>query len=434
MNKKMRELLARKSQHVASMRAINDAAGAAARDLTPEEAIQFDSLKAQLESTNAAIDREQLLIEAERAAGVVIPDEAQISSVDNRAADPRRGFRSFGDFARSVHAAAVSHGRNMDERLLIGAAAPSTFSSEGVGQDGGFMIPPEYSTNIFAHSLGEDSFLALCDTTEIGGNSMVFPKDETVPWGTDGVRAYWQAEAGAGTPTKAKLGLVTQRLHKMLALIPVTDELLADTNALTSYLPKKAGASIRWKTNEAILFGNGNGQPIGVFNGSASVIQAKDAAQATLTLSALNLANMIARLPPSSYGNAVWMINNNVLPALFTLTLGNYPIYLPGGGQNVGGIQSNPYGTLLGRPILVTQHAKSFSSQGDVMLMDMSYYGAITKAGGVQIDTSMHLYFDADATAFRAIFRVDGSPKITAAITPANGSTTLSPFIQLAAR
>jgi hypothetical protein len=46
----------------------------------------------------------------------------------------------------------------------------------------------------------------------------------------------------------------------------------------------------------------------------------------------------------------------------------------------------------------------------------------------------MHLYFDADATALRAIFRVDGGPKIAAAISPAKGSTTLSPFIHLAAR
>jgi hypothetical protein len=46
----------------------------------------------------------------------------------------------------------------------------------------------------------------------------------------------------------------------------------------------------------------------------------------------------------------------------------------------------------------------------------------------------MHLYFDADATAFRATFRVDGQPKITSAISQAKGSNTLSPFIQLAAR
>ena len=142
---------------------------------------------------------------------------------------------------------------------------------------------------------------------------------------------------------------------------------------------------------------------------------------------------MISRLPPGSFPRSVWLINNDVLSALFTLTLGNYPIYLPA-GASVGGIVSSPYGMLLGRPVMVSQHAKSFSSEGDVLLVDLSYYQAITKAEGVSTATSMHLYFDADAMAFRTTFRMDGQPKITAAISPANGSTTLSPFVKLGAR
>jgi hypothetical protein len=68
------------------------------------------------------------------------------------------------------------------------------------------------------------------------------------------------------------------------------------------------------------------------------------------------------------------------------------------------------------------------------MLADWKYYRTITKADGIQMATSLHLYFDADATAFRATFRVDGQSKIAASITPANGSKNLSPFVQLAAR
>jgi len=215
--------------------------------------------------------------------------------------------------------------------------------------------------------------------------------------------------------------------------VPISDELLADATALGAYFEPAAARSIRWKTDEALCFGSGAGVPLGAFVGPAAIVVAKDSGQATLTLSTTNLANMIARLPAGSYGNSVWMLNNDVLPALFTLTLGNYPIYLPAGAP-VCGLQGSPYGTLLGRPIVVTQHAKSFSSQGDVMLADWRQYQTITKAGGIQTATSMHLYFDADAMAFRSIFRVDGAPKQAAPITPANGSNTLSPFVQLAAR
>jgi HK97 family phage major capsid protein len=142
---------------------------------------------------------------------------------------------------------------------------------------------------------------------------------------------------------------------------------------------------------------------------------------------------MFSRLPPGSFNKAIWLINNNVIPALGTLTLGNYPIFLPAVAPG-GTIQQAPVWTLLGRPVIISQHAKSFTSQGDVLLLDLSYYQAITKAEGVQTATSMHLYFDADAMAFRTTFRMDGQPKIAAPISPANGSTTLSPFVQLAAR
>jgi HK97 family phage major capsid protein len=69
-----------------------------------------------------------------------------------------------------------------------------------------------------------------------------------------------------------------------------------------------------------------------------------------------------------------------------------------------------------------------------VLLADLSYYQTITKADGMETATSIHLYFDADATAFRTIFRLDGQPKIVAPITPNKGTTKLSPFLQLAAR
>src|SRR5262249_19655536 len=242
-------------------------------------------------------------------------------------------------------------------------AAQSTYSGEGSGTDGGFLVPPDFSREIFTLSLAEDSLFPLTDNIEISNNGMVFPCDETTPWGTDGIRAYWQGEAQATTPTKVKLGDGVLRLKKLMALCAVTDELLADTTALESYLPAKVANSIRWKLNDTILFGTGNGVPVGCFQSGAAVTVAKDSGQATLTLTAMNLANMIARLPPGSYGRAIWLINNDVLPALFTMTLGNYPIYLPS-GVAPGGIQGNPYGTLLGRPITVSQHAKSFSSQG----------------------------------------------------------------------
>jgi HK97 family phage major capsid protein len=449
MSAKLRALQAKKAEQVQAARAFNDATDAKAtaenRGWTDEETAAYAALRDGIGATSAAIERENALIAEEAgiaaarpagASSVAIPAAARIEVRENVENDPKRGFKSFGEFAQAVYGASQvkAVGGAADTRLAVVAAAPTTYGNEGAGADGGFAIPPAFSPEIFQLSLGEDALLPLCDDVNVTGNNMTFPKDETTPWGSNGIRAYWQGEAAAGTQVKPVLGTMALRLKKLMALVPMTDELLADTSALDSWLPGKVADSIRWKTNEAILFGTGGGLPLGALNSGAAVVVSKDSGQSSNTLTATNLANMIARLPSGSFGKAVWVINNDVLPALFTLTLGNYPIYLPGGMSVNGAIQSNPYGMLLGRPIIVSQHAKSFSSQGDVNLVDLSYYQAITKAGGVETATSMHIYFDADAVAFRTVFRMDGQSKLSAAITPANGSNNLSPFLSLQAR
>src|SRR5205814_741644 len=142
--------------------------------------------------------------------------------------------------------------------------------------------------------------------------------------------------------------------------------------------------------NAAIINGTGAGQPQGMMNSGAITQVSKDSGQAASTLTIFNVANMMAQLPPGSYGSAVWLVHTTVLGALFTLNQSGFPYYLPFGvGQ--GSLSQSPFGTLMGRPVIVSQHAAAFSSAGDVQLHDFSYYQVITK-GGPQMASSMHLY------------------------------------------
>ena len=306
MSKQLRELQARKAGLIKDARALTDAAAAEQRDMNEEEMNAFDALKLRIEAASAAIDRESALI-AEEARMAMLPDDSArgfVTVTDNREADPRHGFKSVGEFLKTV-CHAQKPGNGIDERLLIGAnrgaAVPANFGAEGSGQDGGFLVPPQFAQEIFQLSLGEDSLLPMTDNVEITGNTMAFPKDETTPWGTNGIRAYWQGEATPAAGTKPVLGLASLRLKKLMALVPVTDELLDDTNALSTYLPDKIATSIRWKTNESILFGSGTGVPMGCMSGGSTVTVAKETGQAAQTLLAQNLAKMISRLPPGSF-------------------------------------------------------------------------------------------------------------------------------------
>lgn len=443
---KLLTLQQKRAKALAELRAIQDKSDPATLVLAKDDQAAFDAKKLELASIDTAIANETVLAEAERLAPAAAPplngngDNGGAGRIElgqvRKELDPKGGFKAIGEFLMSVKNAGVSNGRGIDRRLVPEAGAPTTFGGEGVGADGGFLVPPQFATDIFKLTLTDEALLPMTDQTTLGNsNSMVFPKDETTPWGTNGVRAYWQAEASAATQTKPVLGTQTLRLHKLMALVPMTDELLSDSSAAGSYVTPLIARSIMWKTNEAILLGTGAGQPRGFLTnaggtGSSAVVQAKESGQATLTVVPLNIANMMARMVPGEYGNAVWLVTPDAFPSIITLTLGNYPIYLP----MTQGVQASPYGMLLGRPIHLSQHVAAFTSQGDVTLIAPSYYRTIVAEGGVQMAQSLHLYFDADVTAYRATFRLDGGPKLAAPIAQAKGSKTLSPAIQLQAR
>ncbi len=425
----LRALFAQRTAAATEWRALLDAS--AGRDMTDAEQAQSDGYKAKLASLNQRIEAEQTLVAAERDAGLQVDANAHISGGEPAVkADPRRGFQSFGDFARSVRAAASPNGQR-DQRLY--AAAPTTFGNEGTGADGGFLIPPEFSSEIWRLSLGEDSLIPMTQNTEVMGNSMAFPRDETTPWGSEGVQAYWRSEAAIIAQSKPNFGTSILRLEELTVLVPVTNELLEDARAIGSYLPPLASEKILWKANEAILFGTGAGQPKGALSATngALITVAKESAQAADTINNANLAKMVSRLKAGELMNAIWIGNPDILPVLEGMTVGNYPIYLP--NNNVSGAS---YGMLKGRPLMMSEHANTLGDVSDLSLLSLKGYRTITKAGGIETATSMHLYFDANATAFRFIFRLAGEPIPTRPIPAPAGknSQTRSYFVTLAER
>jgi HK97 family phage major capsid protein len=424
MNKRLQALLQRRAAAVAAMNKIHTDAGDAA--LTAEQQAAFDASQAEVAALDGDIARVKAAIEAERGSALALPANARLEAGrDLRADDPTHGFASMAEFVRAAHAQQIL-GQD-DERLRFGAAA-TTYANEGSLADGGFLVPPEYSREVWQHSLEEDAFLPMCDGQSIAGNTMSYPKDETTPWGTDGVRAYWENEAAAATQTKPKGEVNTLRLKKLVALIPVTDELQADGVAVGSYIAGKASQSIRWKTNLALFSGSGVGQPEGIFGSAARIDVAKESGQAADTVVAANIAKMFARQIRKS--GAVWMINPDVLPQLVVMTLGDQPIWTAPNS----GMADAPLGRLLGLPIIESDVMDTVGDVGDIGLVNWKYQRAIQKAGGIETASSMHLYFDQNMNAWRFTFRVDAKPVLTQAVTPPNSSNTRSPFVFLAER
>ena len=343
------------------------------------------------------------------------------------------GFYSLGDFAAAVKVAAAPGGTgSVDPRLIQNA--PTTYSSEGVGSDGGFAVPPDFRDTIKQKVMGETSLLGMTDQMLTSSNSMTYPKDETTPWqSSGGIQSFWEGEGKQLNQSKIQLESELLRLNKLTTLVPVTEELLEDSPALNSYLSRKAPQKMDFKITDAIINGTGVGMPTGLLNSPALISVAKEGSQVADTIVFNNIIKMWSRMYGPSRPTSVWLINQDIEPQLFTMsfegTSSSVPAYMP-----ANGLSTSPFSTLMGRPVIPTQSCQTLGDKGDIILADLNEYVTAMKAAGIRSDVSIHLWFDYDIVAFRFILRVTGQPWWSAAVAPKNGSNTLSPFVTLAER
>lgn len=455
------ELKARLAELNEKGKAVQAKADAEKRELTAEEQTEIDDLFAEFEQTEANIARREKMAAQE---ATLTASAGRVTTPAKPNADPRNdapterkpgpansrlltqqdraqwGFKSMGDFCAAVLGAARNPSA-VDQRLVQNAAA-STYGSEGVGADGGFSVPPEWRSEIMQMVAGEDSILSRTDQQICAGNSITFPVDETTSWqSTGGIQAYWDSEAATIAQSKPLLKDLTAKLSRITCLVPMTDELLEDSASMGAYVPKKAAQKIDFKITDAIVNGTGVGQPLGILNAPCLVTVNKVSSQTGSTFHADNVAAMMARMPAGSFGKSVWLINQDVLPQIFklgfvvtsassTTGVGAGALYLPPNGLS----NSPAYGTLLGRPIIVTEACATLGTAGDVILADLSQYLSVVKTGGLKSDVSIHLWFDQNLTAFRFVMRMNGQPWLSTAIARKNGSNTLSHFVALQAR
>ncbi|MEI6259670.1 MAG: phage major capsid protein [Deltaproteobacteria bacterium] len=347
----------------------------------------------------------------------------------------RSGFNNLGEFALSV-AAAFQPGGRIDDRLLkIQAAASGT--NEGTPSEGGFLVGSDLMDPLLTKVYETGQLAKLCFRLPIsaGSNSIKIPiLDETSRINGSrfgGVQSYYAAEADTVTATKPKFRLLTLELRKLFAICYATEELMADAPALGRILQQSFVDEIGFKVDDAILNGSGAGMPLGILNSPCLVTQAVETGQTSGILYE-NIIKMYSRMLPRSRKSAVWLINQSIEPALFSMSLsvgtGGSAVYLPATGA-----AGQPYASLMGLPVIPCEQCGALNSKGDIILADLSSY-ILAEKGGIKSDVSTHLRFLFDERIFRWTYRFDGSPLANAPTIPFKGSASLSSFVTLAAR
>ena len=393
------------------------------RFLSSEEQKEIDKYEDEIRSWDASIERAERMIAME-------PDEIEEKpEVKTAPKNEERKFKTFGEQLMAAYRASMPGGQ-VDNRLTTRAASGLNESNPS---DGVFLVQQDFVSELLKRTY-ETGILAskvkkIPISTSANGLKINAVDEDSRANGSrfGGVQTYWEGEADKLAGTKPKFRVLELSLKKLTGLCYATDELLQDTAALESVIRQAFAEEFGFKIDDAILTGTGAGEPLGILNSSSLVTVAKESNQ-TEKITVENLIKMWNRVWSRSRNNAVWFINQEIEPYLYTLKIGTTPVYVP-----AGGLSEKPYGTLFGRPVIPLEQCSALGEVGDIILADLNQYLLIDK-GGINAQSSIHVRFLYDENVFRFIYRVDGQPIWNKPLTPYKGTATQSPFVALAKR
>lgn len=306
---------------------------------------------------------------------------------------------------------------------------------EGVPSEGGFLVQTDFTNDILSRMHQTGKLVARPRHIPISGRSnglninAIDEKSRVDGSRLGGLQGFWIAEGATITKSKPTFRQLGLKLKKLAALYYATDEELADVVALEETMATFVADELGFKLDDALIRGNGAGEPLGILGHAGTVSVAKEAAQVAKTIVIENIEKMFARLWARA-ADPIWLVNQDCWPQLFALSkavgVGGVPVFLP-----AGGISGKPFQTLLGLPIISLEQCETIGTKGDIILADFASGYILIDKGGIRAEVSIHVEFLTDQSVFRFILRVDGQPINNAALTPFKGTDKVSSFITL---
>ncbi len=437
---KIENLTVKNGQLAGSMEALAAAAEADGRNLTPEEQTKFDEYDAEFRSNQAEIARLQRLEEVKVQMSAPMPRVVQPIDPPSATEPPRSGALSvtggdavaegfahkgftkgFGEYLLKVREAATHNGR--DPRLKISAV--TTWAGESVPADGGFALPPQFLQGIMSLVLPQDSFLRAFNPLPTNSDIINVPSDEDPPWGTSGVTAAKTAEGVAITASKPVIKNVKIVMYSIKALVHVDEKSLRDMAFLAAFVQRKMGEKIRWKTENYVLNGTGDGEPLGILN-APGLVSVTDINSTATSIGPEDLGLMQATALAGG-GPGFWVMHPLIKPQVQFLKsgTGGFPLFTP--DATVA-----PRQTLLGDAMYVSEACKGVNTTGDLFYVKPDGYFIAFEAGGVRQDTTIAFAFDQNLQSFRATLSMGGAPSLSAKVLRADATNYASNLVALA--
>lgn len=321
----------------------------------------------------------------------------------------------------------IWHNRTHDQENSAKLSRIRNAFSSTVPSEGGFLVPENLRAELLRVSLETSIVRPRARVVPMETARVPFPAIDSTSNASSvygGIVGYWTEEGAALTASQASFGRVVLDAKKLTAYTEVPNELVSDSIiSFQAFMDEIFPEALGFYEDDAFINGTGVGMPQGFLKADALVTVTENTAN---LIKWADVVAMYTRMLPGSLNRAVWVASIDTFPQLATMELstGSPAVWVN------NGLSEGPPMTLLGRPVIFTEKVPGLGTTGALNFVDFGYY----LIGDRQVMSAMsspHFKFQNDLTAYRIIERVDGRPWLQSAITPKNGTATLSPFVSL---
>ncbi len=377
----LQEKIDTRERLIKDMRALNDATAVAdagtPRAFTAEEQAKFDGMAQDVKELSALIDAEK---RAKTLEG--FSNKAPEAAADTpKAAESMNRFKAYlkGDF----------------KALDVDTAG-----------DAGALAPEQFVKEILKDVQSDTPILQRVNTIHLNSASSIGVPQETA----DATDADWTTEIPASVTAESAWAFSKRSLgaNQLIKLIKVSRKLiLTSAFGIDELVREKLALKIRQTLENAILTGDGDGKPLGLFTASANGISTgRDVTAASATAIDADTIIKTKRAVKQAYRkNGVWVFHPDVVTQLLTLKDKN--------DQYIwrSGLTPSDPDMLDGSPIIESDYAPSTLTTGLYagLYGDLSKYW-LTMVDQINIQVLLEKYAESGQVGYLGTLFSDGQP------------------------
>jgi HK97 family phage major capsid protein len=294
----------------------------------------------------------------------------------------------------------------------------------GTGSTGGFVMPTEMWRSVYNSVSRDGIFLGRMTVFPMAANSQTIPaldsEDQTQGF-IGNIVARIVAEGVTENPVTPLFRDMTLKALKWIIYMNASHESLADSGGrIDGVVGPIIKLGVQQTVDEQVLTGNGVNAPLGILHSDAAISIPRNTVD---SVAYVDCVKMLARIHPVFQAGAIWVVSNEAFEKMMLMQdPGSHYVW---NVSSTAGADKPVPGTLLGKPVFVSDSCSALGDRGDVVLVDPRAIAFGLREDFIMESSNSPEWYK-HLMSFRGFMRADCQPLIGRPITPRNGASTLS--------